>query len=161
MKKTIYAALLFSTTALYPMEAVAAPVIPFISGIAGGLLGTAPTILGVGLGGSAFTLGSQIGFAIAGFAATAVGGLLINTAISLGVSALLNSLRPKAQTPDPGQRMVNLRQPISELSTVRFEKVVRFISGKRYQALVFTVLYLPPTLLVHSLVTMLTIERLR
>jgi hypothetical protein len=145
MKKTIYAALLFSTTALYPMDAVAMPqVIPFISGIAAGVAGTAPTILGVGLGGSAFTVGSSIGFGIAGFAGTALGGLLINSAISLGVSALLNSLRPKAQTPDPGQRMVNLRQPISDMEivygTVRKGGPVYFwetISGARVYGVIF------------------------
>jgi hypothetical protein len=145
MKKTIYAALLFSTTALYPMEAVAMPqVIPFIAGIGGGLAGTAPLILG-GLGGaSAFTVGSSIGFAVAGFAGTALGGLLINSAISLGVSALLNSLRPKAQTPDPGQRMVNLRQPISDMEivygTVRKGGPVYFwetISGARVYGVLF------------------------
>lgn len=111
MRAKLFAAFLFSTTALYPAEAHAMPlVVGFIGGIVTALGASA---VGGGIAGLAggFSAGAfAAGYGLVG----ALGGSFVfKLALSIGVSLLAAALRPKPQTPDPGQKVVNLRQPIS------------------------------------------------
>lgn len=112
MRKLLYAAILLGTTALYPAPAYAMPpVVGLIGGIVTAL--GAPAIGGAIAGAfGGFSAGAfALGWAVAG---SALGGLLINAALSLGISALANLLRPRPEAPpNPGARMVNMRQPIA------------------------------------------------
>lgn len=113
MRKTLlYAAFLLGTTALYPTQAHAMPpVAAFIGGIITAL--GAPAVGGAIAGAfGGFSAGAfAAGWAFAG---SALGGLLLNAALSVGISALASLLRPRPDAPpNPGARMVNLRQPIS------------------------------------------------
>lgn len=112
MRKTLYAAFLLGTTALYPAPAHAMPpVVGFIGGIITAL--GAPAIGGAIAGAfGGFSAGAfAAGWAFAG---SALGGLLLNAALSVGISALATLLRPRPDAPpNPGARMVNMRQPIS------------------------------------------------
>lgn len=149
MKKYILGALLLSTTALYSVDAYAMPpVLGLAGGFLAGLAGTAPTILGGLAGASAFTIGSAAGAAIAGLG-VGLGGLLLSSALSIGTNLLLSRQRsrgniPAAQQADPGQRMVNIRQPVSNMEIV-YGKVrkggpVYFwetISGARVYGVIF------------------------
>lgn len=106
MRKMIYVALLMGTTALYPSEARAMPpVLGFLGGVILGTTGITTGLIGLGTIGAVnlgFTIGSSI-----------LGGFLINTAISLGISALAAALRPRPPVPNPGAKLVNLRQSIT------------------------------------------------
>lgn len=111
-RRIIFATWLMATTALYPTQADAMPI---IAGFIGGIV----TALGAGaVGGTIAGIGG--GFAAGAFAAgyglvgtIFGGGFIANLALSIGFSLLAAALRPKPQTPDPGQKVVNLRQPIS------------------------------------------------
>lgn len=116
MRKALYAAFLLATTALYPSEAKA---MPPVLGFVGGLITAlgAPAFGGaiVGLGGAGALGGFAAGW---GFASSFIGGALIQGALSLGVTYLTSLLRPKPQQPQPAQRFVNMRQPISFMEFV-------------------------------------------
>ena len=136
MRKMMFAAFLLGTTALYPAQAQA---MPLISSFIGGLL----TSLGAtSLGGAIVGAGgfSAAGFAAgAGFSSTLLGGALIKTALSLGLSYLASLLRPRPNVPDPGAKLVNIRQGVQFMEfaygKVRKGGPVNFWkakSGKRY-----------------------------
>jgi hypothetical protein len=115
MRKTLFAAFLLGTTALYPTQAQAMPLVFSFIGALVTAIG-APVV-----GGAIAGIG---GFSAAGFAAgyavasSAFGGLLINAALSLGLSYLSSLLRPHPPTPNPGAKLVNVRQPISFMEFV-------------------------------------------
>ncbi|MFC3209193.1 phage tail protein [Aquamicrobium soli] len=110
MRKLIYAAFLLGTTALYPAPAAA---MPPVVGFLGGLL----TAIGApALGGAIAGIGgfSAAGFAAGyGFAGSLLGGALIKIGLSLGISYLTSLLRPRPPVPNPGARLVNMRQEVS------------------------------------------------
>lgn len=112
---------LFATTALWPTAALADPITALI-GLIGSSLGGVATGLGLtGIGGALAGVG---GFSASAFAAgaalggSAIFGALVNIGLSVGLSLLAEALRPKPQTPDPGQRMVNYRQNIAYMEIV-------------------------------------------
>lgn len=122
MRRTLYAALLCATTALYPSDARADPISGLLIALTnlGGVLGGALSGLGFPTLGGLFGAGAVgSGAFITGFALTAplgysaFGSFLVNAALSIGISALANALRPRPAVPDPGARLVNLRQPVS------------------------------------------------
>lgn len=117
MRKYLYGLILLGTTALYPAPAYAMPpVVGFIGGII--------TAIGApGIGGA--IAGAFGGFSAGAFAAGyaifggALGGFLLQTALSLGISALAQALRPRPDAPpNPGARLVNMRQPITHFEHV-------------------------------------------
>ncbi|MBD0416498.1 phage tail protein [Oryzicola mucosus] len=113
MRKLLYGAILLASTALYPTHANAMPpVLGFIGGIISALGATGIGGAIVGLGGAGALGGFAAGW---GFAVSAIGGALLNAAISIGISALVSLLRPKPTIPtaNPGARLVNIRQPVS------------------------------------------------
>ena len=113
MRKLLYAGVLLATTALYPSEANAMPpVLGFVGAIITAL--GAPALGGavVGLGGAGALGGFAAGWS---FATSLLGGALLNVALSIGISALAELLRPKPNIPtaNPGGRLVNMRQAVA------------------------------------------------
>lgn len=115
MRRRLIAAFLLGSTAIYATPAHA---MPPILGVIGGLITAlgAPAFGGAIAGAIGF---SAAGFALGyGFAGSLIGGILIKAAISLGLSYLASLLRPRPSVPNPGARLVNLRQPISFMDFV-------------------------------------------
>lgn len=98
--------------------------------------------ISAGLGGTVIlTSASSAAFALGTTLVGLAGSLLINTAITAGVSLIVNALRPPAQTPSPSQQMINLRQPVQDMrkgyGLVRSGGTTSFwesVDGKRYVA---------------------------
>lgn len=142
MRKLIFGAFLLGTTALWPVQAHAMPpVLGFIGGLVTALGATGVGGAIVGLGGVGAIGGFAAGY---GFAGSLLGGLLIKGALSLGLSYLSSLLRPRPQAPNPGAKMVNIRQPISFMEfgygRVRKGGIVNFWKvkdGKRYYNVIF------------------------
>jgi hypothetical protein len=85
------------------------PVIGFIGGFASAFgLGTGAAAVGISSG------AALAGFQAAGFLATGIGGILLNTALGIGINFLAQSLAPKPQAPPPAQRFTNLRQSVQD-----------------------------------------------
>lgn len=101
-RKILLAALLSTTAMVQPERAAAGPVIGFIAGAIGVPAGTA------------VALGINAGYAAgATFGASALGGFVVKTVLSLGLSAIAQALESKPNVPNPSDRMVNLAQPVS------------------------------------------------
>lgn len=141
MRKAFYAMFLLGTTAMWPQEAHSMPVVlPFIGGLLTAI--GAPAIGGTIAGLAGFSAGAfAAGY---GFAGSLLGGILIKTALSLGLSYLASLLRPHADTPNPGAKLVNVRQPISFMQfgygLVRVGGPVNFwqaLNGRRYYDVIY------------------------
>jgi hypothetical protein len=141
MRNKLFGTFLFCTTAFYSPQAHAMPFIaPFIGGI---LTSFGATALGGSIAGLAFGTGAAFSAGF-GFASSALGGILIKAAFSLGLSALASLLRPRPQTSNPGNKLVNLRQPVHFFEyvygTVRKGGPVNFWKAKdgfRYYDVIF------------------------
>lgn len=103
MRRRLLVAALLSTTAIVrPEPANAASVGAFISGV---IAASTPVYLG-----GATVAGFGAGVA---FGSTALGAFVVNTVVSLGLSAIANALRPTPDLPTPADRMANFAQPLT------------------------------------------------
>ncbi|WP_422076042.1 hypothetical protein [Sulfitobacter geojensis] len=100
IRRRLLAIVLMTTTAMTPVKADAAPLLGFIAGA-----------LGVG---AATGLGATAAWAAgAAFASTVIGGIVVNTLVAIGLSAISIALTPRPQLPSPAERMVNFAQPVA------------------------------------------------
>ena len=123
MRNKLLAALL---AILVPTQAFAGPVVAFAAGLLGVAGGTALATTTAYLTASAF-------------AQSFIGGLIVRTAISVGLAALAKALAPKPRLPTPSDRMVNFAQPQAYMETVygRTRKggpigFTGFVNSRRY-----------------------------
>ncbi len=106
MRRRLAIAALLATTCLTPKSASAAPVVGFLAGALGVATGAA--------------IASTAAYAAgAAFAGTFFGGLLVKTAVAVGLSAIAARLQRKnINTPPPSSRMANFAQAITYAETV-------------------------------------------
>jgi len=130
LRRALFAALLAST-ALTPTPAKATGVEAFLLGFAGAGATTGAVASALGVGGL-FQAGAFLGTTLIG-----------QTLLSLGVSAALNALTPRAQPPEPSARLLNYAQPVSyaEWPVGRTRKggplgFTAFNGGKRYYSVI-------------------------
>ncbi|MGB1215861.1 MAG: hypothetical protein ACPG4X_21005 [Pikeienuella sp.] len=105
MKRSLLVAALLATTCLTPRPVYAAPVVGWVAG-------------SLGVAGGAAIASTAAYAAGAAFAGTVIGGIVVKTVLSIGLSVLAAKLQPKPSVPAPAARMVNLSQPISYAETV-------------------------------------------
>lgn len=107
-RRTLVAALLATTAICRPDPAYAMPQVAAF--VAGAIAGATPIYLG-----GATVAGFGAGVA---FGSSVLGGLVVNTVLSLGLSAIADSLRPQPRLTSPSDRMANFAQPVSYVEWV-------------------------------------------
>lgn len=131
----IFAAALLGTTALTPVPAAAGPVLPFVQGI-GAVLGLGVTAPAIGSAAfSAFLSGTA-------FASAITGSWIGQTLLSIGLSAVAQSLAPRPNVTSPSERLVNFAAPATPTDWVfgRVRKggpyiATTFIEDRRHYAI--------------------------
>lgn len=110
MRRKLFVMALLGTTALTPAPAQAGGVALFFQGVIASFGASATTAaVATALGGAA-----QAGFAVGSFL---TGSFLGKTLLSLGISAVAQSLYSPPSLPEPSARMVNTAQPVSYAQT--------------------------------------------